>query len=87
MAVVPENTALLEAAHVAYPSLLDDILGGVQGATLVISLEWDNEGAWFVRIPEFSGCMSQGDTVPEAIAMILEAAQGWLEVAMEDGDL
>lgn len=43
------------------------------------------EGGWFVRIKELPGCMSQGDTPEEAMAMIKDAMQGWLEVALEHG--
>lgn len=41
---------------------------------------------WFVRVRELPGCMSQGDTAEEALTMIQEAKELWLEVALEDGD-
>ena len=50
-----------------------------------IELQWDAEEGWFVRVKELRGCMSQGDTAEEAIAMIQEAMELWLEVALEDG--
>lgn len=40
----------------------------------------------FARVKELSGCMSQGDTVAEAVANIQEAMQLWLEVALDHGD-
>jgi len=40
------------------------------------------EGGWFVRIKELPGCMSQGDTPEEALAMIADAMEGWLEAAL-----
>jgi antitoxin HicB len=40
---------------------------------------------WFVRVKELEGCMSQGDTAEEAIEMIQEAMELWLEVALEEG--
>lgn len=43
------------------------------------------EGGWFVRIKELPGCMSQGDTPEEAMEMISDAMEGWLEVALEHG--
>lgn len=49
-----------------------------------IELQRDAEEGWFVRVRELRGCMSQGDTAEEAIAMIREAMQLWLEVALED---
>lgn len=51
-----------------------------------IELQYDPEDAWFVRVKELPGCMSQGDSPEEAIEMIQEAMQLWLEVALEDGD-
>ena len=51
-----------------------------------IELQYDPEGAWFVWVKELRGCMSQGDTPEEAVAMIKEAMELWLEVALEDGD-
>lgn len=43
------------------------------------------EGGWFIRIKELPGCMSQGETVDEAMEMITDAMQGWLEVALSTG--
>jgi antitoxin HicB len=40
------------------------------------------EGGWFVRIKELPGCMSQGDTPEDALAMIADAMEGWLETAL-----
>lgn len=50
-----------------------------------IELTSDPEGGWFVAIRELPGCMSQGDTPEEALAMIRDALEGWLAVALEDG--
>lgn len=41
---------------------------------------------WFARVKELPGCMSQGDTVDEAVANIQEAMQLWLEVSLDHGD-
>ena len=43
------------------------------------------EGGYAVKIAELSGCISQGETVEEALAMIEDAKRGWLEVALADG--
>jgi len=43
------------------------------------------EGGWFVRVKELPCCMSQGDTVDEAMLMIEEAMRGWLESELENG--
>lgn len=50
-----------------------------------IELRQDPEEGWFARVKELQGCMSQGDTAEEAIAMIREAMELWLEVALEEG--
>lgn len=44
------------------------------------------DGGYVVRIPDLPGCMSQGDTVEEAMEMIRDAQRGWLTVALEHGD-
>lgn len=46
----------------------------------------EGDGTWFIRIVEFPGCMSVGNDVEDAMRMIRDAAQGWLEVGIEDGD-
>ncbi len=43
------------------------------------------EGGYVVEIPELPGCLSQGETVDEAYAMIQDAKASWLESALEDG--
>ena len=43
------------------------------------------ETGWFVKIPLLEGCMSQGDTRAEALEMIDEAKELWLETALEEG--
>ena len=50
-----------------------------------IELAPDPDGGWFVAVKELPGCMSQGDTEEEALEMIKEAMEGWIEVALEDG--
>jgi predicted RNase H-like HicB family nuclease len=47
-------------------------------------LECD-EGGYFVEIPDLPGCMSQGETVEEALKNIREARELWLEGAVESG--
>jgi len=51
-----------------------------------LELRHDADEGWFVRVKELAGCMSQGDTAEEALAMIREAMRLWLEVALEEGD-
>jgi len=51
-----------------------------------IELRHDAGEGWFVRVQELPGCISQGDSAEEAVAMIHEAMLLWLEVALEAGD-
>lgn len=44
-----------------------------------------DDGEWVVSIPDLPGCLSQGETVEEALRMIREAQRLWLQVALEDG--
>ena len=48
-----------------------------------IELHQEPDEGWFVRVKELPGCMSEGATAEEALAMIREAMQLWLEVALE----
>jgi antitoxin HicB len=43
------------------------------------------EGGWFIRVKELPGCMSQGDTVEEAIEMISDAMEAWLSSELRAG--
>ena len=44
------------------------------------------EGGYIVSIPEMPGCVTQAETFEEGLAMIRDALEGLLEVAVEDGD-
>ena len=43
------------------------------------------DGGWVVSVKELPGCLSQGDTIEEAMEMIRDAMSGWIEVCLEDG--
>ena len=43
------------------------------------------EGGYVIEIPDLPGCISQGETVEEAVSMIEDAKRGWLELALEQG--
>ncbi len=49
--------------------------------------EPDDNGtaAWFARVVELPGCITEGDTLEEAATMIQDAIASWIEVALEDG--
>jgi antitoxin HicB len=44
-----------------------------------------DDGEWFVELPELPGCMSQGQTPEEALAMIRDAQRGWIEERLARG--
>lgn len=45
----------------------------------------DDTHAFGVVVPDLPGCYSAGDTLDEAIANASEAIEGWIEVAIDDG--
>jgi predicted RNase H-like HicB family nuclease len=45
----------------------------------------ENNGWWTIECPALPGCISQGQTVEEALSNIKEAMELWLEDALESG--
>lgn len=43
------------------------------------------DGYWVAECPSLPGCISQGETRPEAIANIREAIDGYIAALEEDG--
>ena len=56
-----------------------------QSLPYTIELTPDEDGVWFASIPLLKGCMTQGDTRDEALIMLDEAKELWLETALEEG--
>lgn len=46
-------------------------------------IQKDPHGGFFAEVEELDGCMTQGETYDEAYNNLLEAMEGWLEVAIE----
>jgi predicted RNase H-like HicB family nuclease len=46
---------------------------------LKVVLHQEEEGGYSVEVPALPGCISEGDTLAEALANIKEAAEGWLQ--------
>ncbi len=44
-----------------------------------------DDGAWFARIKELPGCMTEVDTWEEILPAIEEAKHLWIELALERG--
>ena len=52
------------------------------GLSYPVHLAQQEEGWFFVKIPDLPGCMSEGETPDEAIRNIAEAKKEWLEDAI-----
>ncbi|MGD8239243.1 MAG: toxin-antitoxin system HicB family antitoxin [Armatimonadota bacterium] len=50
-----------------------------------IELRQYEDGAWFARIPELRGCMTEADTLEEAMDMIRDAQREWIAACLDDG--
>jgi predicted RNase H-like HicB family nuclease len=50
-----------------------------------IELTPDVDGYWFAEIPLLEGCMTNGESREDALAMIDDAKRAWLETALELG--
>ncbi len=48
-----------------------------------IELTPDVDGYWFAEIPLLDGCMTNGESREDALAMIDDAKRAWLETALE----
>ena len=49
-----------------------------------VVLEPDEEGGYTVYVPDLPGCISEGETVEEAMQNIREAMQLYLEPVIEE---
>lgn len=45
----------------------------------------NENGSYFIKVKEFEGCMTEGDTIEEAFEMIKDAMRVWIEGSIEDG--
>ncbi len=51
-----------------------------------VVLQPEAEGGFSVFVPQLPGCASQGETKEEALAMVKEAIEGYLESLEAHGD-
>ncbi|MBZ0279735.1 MAG: type II toxin-antitoxin system HicB family antitoxin [Anaerolineae bacterium] len=51
----------------------------------MIQLTPDVDGYWFAEIPVLNGCMTNGDSQADALAMLEDAKKAWLTTALELG--
>lgn len=50
-----------------------------------IVLTPDEDGVWVAAIPLLKGCFTQGDSREDALVMLDEAKELWLETALAEG--
>jgi antitoxin HicB len=50
-----------------------------------IELIPDEDGFWFARSPLLEGCMTNGESREDALVMLDDAKQLWLETALQLG--
>ena len=53
--------------------------------TFKVVIHPEPDGGYWGQVPALTGCYSQGETVPELLANLREAALGCLEVLREEG--
>lgn len=46
---------------------------------------WDDNPGYTVEVPDLPGCVSEGESLAEAIFMGTDAASGWVLTELEDG--
>lgn len=46
----------------------------------------EKKGGYTVEVPDLPGCVSEGDTLADAIIMATDAASGWVLDELEDGN-
>ena len=52
---------------------------------IIYELEPEEGGGYVISVPALPGCISVGDTIDEALRMVADATELWLEVAREKG--
>jgi antitoxin HicB len=54
--------------------------------TIEVKHDPESEWAWFARVVELPGCMTEAPTFEELGPMIEDAMRSWIEVGLEHGD-
>lgn len=52
----------------------------------IVLIPEPEEGGYSVVVPSLPGCVTQGETIEEAIAMAQDAIAGWITVAEKHGE-
>jgi antitoxin HicB len=57
------------------------------GVKYPITLCPEDDGGYSALVPDLKGCMTQGETIEEALEHIEEARQSWIKTAYDFGDI
>jgi antitoxin HicB len=52
----------------------------------IVLIPEPEEGGYSVIVPALPGCVTQGETIEEAVAMAQDAIAGWIAVAEKHGE-
>jgi len=55
-------------------------------AKFLVYLEVAEEGGYIASCPQLPGCVTQGETVEEAMAMVKDAIQGYIASLQKHGE-
>ena len=55
-------------------------------AKYLIYLEPAEEGGYIASCPDFPGCVTQGETIEDALAMVKDAIQGYIASLKKHGE-
>jgi len=50
-----------------------------------IETKRESDGSYFIKVKELPGCMSVGDSIEDAYAMIEDAKADWIQFCLDDG--
>lgn len=57
------------------------------GLKYEIIIYWsEKDGHYIAEVPELPGCIADGETLEETLAMAQEVMRLWIDTAKEDGD-
>ncbi len=73
-ATIPAESPTVES----HPTVERTIRASVQVA-LPFLIHEEADGGYSVEVPALPGCITEGETLEEALANVREAAEGWLE--------
>lgn len=62
-----------------------DVTPGEQGAYYA-RIKRQRRGGYLIEFPDLPGCLTEGDTIDDALRNAREALSGWLHVAVKHGD-